>query len=296
MKWSKILLHVAAALTCARSGAACGTCGCGDATLTALGSEKPYQNRVRTSLELRYRSEEIGRANVDRISMREARADAHLAWAPHERAFIALSAPLVHRTVGYVNEAESVVTGVGDVALRVKAFVAQDSPAFPRHLLAVVFGLSVPTAAMQRDSEGALLPMEMQIGTGSWDPALGVSYAYFPRPWSFYSSVQGSSPLRDTATFRASPSLRASLSLQRQFSLRFAARLSVDTRLDAKAFENGQSERDSGGLVGFVSPELLLSPMPDVLLGLSARLPVAQALAGYHREGPIWGAVVSYDL
>jgi hypothetical protein len=276
--------------------AACGTCGCGDPTLTAFGTEKPFENRLRASLELRLRSEEIGRARVDQISMQEGRLDGHLAWAPHERVFLLLTAPLIRREVRYVNEAKAVAAGLGDVELRLKGFVAQDAPAFPRHLLAINAGLRLPTAPRQERADGTRLPMEMQMGSGSWDPLLGVSYAYFLRPWSLYASLQGSMPLRDTSTFRASPSLRSSLSVQRQFSLRFALRLGIDTRVDAKSYEGGEPERDSGGFVGFLSPDLLLGLADDLLAVASVRVPVVQALAGYHREHPLWGMGLSYDL
>lgn len=296
MRWGLSLLVASAVTAHPRSATACGTCGCGDPTLTALGTEKPFEGRVRASVEFRFRSEEIGRAQVDRISMQEGRADAHVAWAPHERVFLLLTTPFVRRTVAYVNEAESSIVGLGDIDLRFKGFVAQDTPAFPTHLFAVTAGLKVPTAPRQKASDGASLPMEIQIGTGSWDPLLGVSYAFFPRPWSLYASAQGSTPLRDTSTFRASPSLRATLSAQRQFSLHFAARLGMDMRVDGKSFEGGEPERDSGGFIGFVSPELLIGPTSDLLLVLSVRIPVVQVLSGYHHERSIWGASVSYDL
>lgn len=296
MRWCVVFCLASAVTTTVRAAAACGTCGCGDPTLTAFGTEKPFAGRLRASLEVRYRSEELGRARIDQISMREGRMDAHLAWAPHERAFLLVTVPLVHRSVSYVNGAQSTLTGLGDVELRFKGFVAQDTPTFPTHLLAVSAGIRAPTAPLRRETDGAYLPMEMQVGTGSWDPLLGLSYAYFPRPWSLYASVQGSTPLRGTASFRASPSLRASLSVQRQFSLRVALRLGLDTRTDAKSFEGGQAERDSGGFIGFVSPEALLGITTDLLLVLSLRVPVVHALSGYHREHPIGGVSLSYDF
>lgn len=296
MRWGTCLLVAGVTIVRVSSALACSTCGCGDPTLTPLGTEKPYENRVRASLELRLRTEELGRANVDRISMQESRLAAYLAWAPHERVFLLLTTPLIHRTVTYVNEARAEMLGLADIDLRVKGFVAQDSSAFPKHLLAISAGLKLPTTPLRRGADGAWLPMELQMGTGSWDPLLGVSYAYFPRPWSLYASAQATVPLRDTSTFRASPSLRASLSVQHQLSHRFAARLGIDTRIDGKAYESGKPERDSGGLIGFVSSDLLFGLSSDLLLVTSVHLPVLQALSGYHRENVIWSTGLSLDL
>ena len=38
---------------------ACAVCGCGDATLTSMGAEAPYQGRLRVSLEARYRDHDL---------------------------------------------------------------------------------------------------------------------------------------------------------------------------------------------------------------------------------------------
>ena len=295
MRWASLLVGMAIALRAAPS-VACATCGCGDPTLTGLGAEKPFQNRLRASLDFRYRTDAIGQPNVDRIDLQEARLDAQLAWAPTDRLFLLASAPILDRTVGYVNGARTNAFAFGDAELRLKAFVAQDRAFAPRHLFSLMAGLKLPTARREQAEDGSYLPIETQPGTGSWDPTLGLSYAYFPRPWSVYTSVQGSAPLRGTADFRASPSMRTTVSVQRQFIPQLAARLGFDGRLDARSFEDGRPERDSSGFVGFVTPQVLVSPTADLVVVLSAYIPVVEALAGYHDEGVIWGAAVAYDL
>lgn len=292
---SAALLAGALALASPRAEA-CATCGCGDPTLTAMGSEKAFRNRVRVSLDGRRRSDDIGQAGVDQIRLRENRLDGQVAWAPSERLFLLATAPLLQRNVAYVNGGETSTFAFGDVELRAKAFVAADREFAPRHLYAVTAGLKLPTAPRQRDASGAYLPVEVQPGTGSFDPLLGMSYAFFPRPFSFYASVQGSAPLRGTSVLRASPSLRTTTALQYQLVSWFAPRLGVDTRLDARAYEDGAPERDSGGFIAFATAELLFSPVADLLVVPALRVPVVQALAGYHVEGPIAGVAVVYDL
>lgn len=280
-----------------RTARACATCGCGDPTLTAMGTEKPYAQRLRASLDARHRSDDIGEPDVDQIRLRETRLDGQIAWAPTDRVFLMGTVPLLQRSVRYVNGGETSTFAVGDVELRSKMFVHTDRAFSPRHLYAVTAGLKLPTAPRQRsDADGRYLPIEAQPGTGSWDPLLGLSYAFFPRPLSFYASVQGSAPLRGTSDFRASPSVRTTTTLQYQVRPWLAPRLGLDTRLDAKAYEDGRPERDSSGFIAFVSPEVLLAPADDLLVVLSLRVPVVQALAGYHHEGPVVGLGVAYDL
>ncbi len=280
----------------ARDALACATCGCGDPTLTAMGTEKPFENRLRASLDVRHRTDHIGEKGVDRIDLAETRLDGQLAWAPTGDLFFLATVPVLHRTVDYVSGATSRTVGLGDIELRAKGFVFADRPYAPRHLFAVLAGLKLPTAPPERADDGSELPIEVQPGTRSWDPMLGVSYAFFPRPWSFYASAQGSTPVRGTASFRASPSLRMTASVQRQLVPELALRLGVDARLDGRAYEDRRPERDSSGFIAFASSEILFGPMTDVLFVLSAKVPVAQALAGFHREGPIFGAGVAYDF
>ncbi|AKU95470.1 hypothetical protein AKJ09_02134 [Labilithrix luteola] len=292
-----LVVGLAAALTHSARVDACATCGCGDPTLTAMGAEKPFRDRLRVSLDARHRTDDIGEPGVDEIRLRETRLDAQLAWAPSDRLFLMGTFPALHRTIRYVNEGETRTTAMGDVELRAKAFVATDRDFAPRHLYAITAGLKIPTAPRQRsETDGTYLPIEAQPGTGSWDPLLGMSYAFFARPWSFYASVQGSMPLRGTSEFRASPSLRTTTSAQYQLSSALALRLGVDTRLDARSYEDGRPERDSSGFIGFVSPEVIVSPLMDLLVVVSVRLPVVQALAGYHHEGAVLGLGFAYDF
>jgi len=279
----------------ARSASACATCGCGDPTLTAMGVEKPFKNRLRVSLELRYRTDLIGEPKVDQIFLAELRADAQVAWAPTEDLFLLATLPSLRRTVRYVNDAQTTTLGLGDLEVRIKNFVYRDQSFSPIHLVAILAGIKMPTAPAEYTPDGKRLPTEAQPGTGSWDWMVGVSYAFFAHPWSFYSSALGSAPLRGTSDFRASRSIRTTLRVQRQFGTLFAARLGTDTRLDARSFEDGRPERDSSGFIGFASGELVVSPTNELLFSLSASIPVFQALAGFHHEGPVFGFAAVYD-
>jgi hypothetical protein len=280
----------------ANSAQACATCGCGDPTLTALGAERPYQNRVRVGLDFRYRTDAIGEAFRNQIRIKEQRLGIFGAWAPSSRLFLQIDMPVLRRTVRYPNLAETTTIALGDFELRAKLFVAQERIFAPRHLFALVFGFKLPTAPRQTTVGGAQVPSEAQPGTGSFDPILGVSYAFVTRPWAFYGSILASAPLRSTAAFRASTSLRGTTAVQYQWTSAIALRLGLDTRIDGKSFENATPERDSGGFVAFVSPEVLLNPTADLVFFGAIRYPVASSLQGFHDEGPVASLGVGYDL
>lgn len=275
---------------------ACAVCGCGDPTITALGTEKPYRNRFRASIELRHRSDSVGQPTVDELQLSEQRLDLQLAYAPHERIFLLLAVPGLRREVGYVNLERQQTIGLGDIELRVKGFVWQDRSWSPKHLLAVIAGVKFPTAIVQLGRDGVPLPLELQAGTGSFDPLVGISYAWFFWPAMLYMSANGTYPTPGRFGFRASPSLRLTATIQYNVLSWLSPRLGFDARLDAQGVENGGPARDSGGFVGLMSVELLFTPVHDLLLFAAARVPIAQALAGYHREGTYASFGVAYDF
>ncbi len=301
MKTSASFRRAALGLTTAlclspRPAAACAACGCGDPTLTTLGAEQPYAGRARAAHVAQLRTDEIGTPRVDQLKLRELRFDASFAYAPHERLFLVLTVPTLLRSVEYVNLARETSFGLGDIELRAKGFVWRDRPFAPRHLVALTAGVKLPTAPVQENPDGTRQPIELQPGTGSVDPLVGASYAFFADPFSGYLSTQLTFPTGGSDGFRGSRSLRTTLAVQDQLTDAFAARLGFDTRLDGKSLEDGEESPDSGGFIGFALAEVLVSPATDLLLSASARIPVLNALDGRHAEGPFWSLGVAYDF
>jgi hypothetical protein len=280
----------------ARPAAACAACGCGDPTLTAAGAEQPFAGRLRSSLELRYRTDSIGEPRVDESEIIELRADLSGSWAPLENLVFVLTMPLVYREVSDVTLAVDRSWGPGDLELRSKLFVYRDRALAPRHLLAVTLGVKAPTAPFRREADGELLPLEAQAGTGSWDVLAGPSYALFAGSFSLYTSAQISIPLLTREELEPGLSLRGTLAPQLQVGERVAVRGAVEARADQPSEEGGAEDPNSGGLVMFAGGDVLVSPLLDLTLAAGARLPVVQALRGFHREGAILNLALSYDL
>ncbi len=279
-----------------RPALACAVCSCGDPTLTAMGAEKPFQNRLRASLEARHRTDTVGIARLNEMSLSEQRLDARLAWAPTDRIFLLASLPLLRREIEYVNLARHTATGVGDLELHARFFVLQDREFAPRHLVSLLAGMRFPTSPLQRGTGGDLLPLELQSGAGSFDPAVGLAYAFFDFPWSVYASGNFTLPTEGIEGIRASRSLGLTSALQYQLRPSLGLRGGFDARIEDKTVEGGERSPDSGGWIAFGTAELLYSPLTDVMLYGSARLPVFNALDGRHVEGPIFGAGVAYDF
>lgn len=291
------LLHAEAALACA-------ACACGDPTLTVAGTEKPFAGRLRLALELQHRTDAVGRERVNRIELSEQRLELGVAWAPVE--WLALSArlPVIRREVSFVNLERDLRTRPGDLEVRAQLFALRREGLSQRHVLAAHFGLGLPLAPAERDERGALLATELQPGTGSIDPLVGLSWSFFARPYSVYASTTLYVPTADLraeegeagALPRRGLSLRSSLAGQWDLAASFGVRLSLDTRLEQAAQLGGEAEPDSGGFITFASPELVISPVTDLVLRLAIRLPVLDGLVGDHDEGPMLFAGAAYDL
>jgi hypothetical protein len=279
-----------------RPTSACAACACGDPTLTAVGVEQPFAGRLRSSLELRYRTDSIGAPGVDETEIVELRADLSTAWSPREVLSFVVTLPLVYREVTDVSLAVDRSWGPGDLEIRSKLFVYRDRALAPRHLLALMLGLKAPTAPFRRDSEGELLPLEAQAGTGSWDLLVGPSYALFEGSFSLYASAQAQLPIVTSDDLEPGASLRATLAPQLQVLESFAVRGAVEARADRVSEEEGEVDPNSGGVVVFAGGDLLVSPLLDLTLAAGARLPVLQALRGFHREGPVLNIALNYDF
>lgn len=276
--------------------AACAVCGCGDATLTTMGSEPPYRGRMRAALEVRYREDAIGTPGENRVELTEGRVDASFSWAPHERLVLAGTVPALLRAVERVNLAHETTIGIGDAEVRAKFIAYKDRPFGAHHVLGTTLGLKLPTAPEAESADGDPLPLELQPGTGSFDPIVGLSYATFQGDWSGYGSAHAYFATPGRNGDRASSSLRLSASLGRAIVPAFALRLGVDTRIDARATEGGRPEEDSGGFIGFLSPEALVSPGGDVTFVAAVRIPVLNALEGEHDESVIASIAAAVDF
>jgi hypothetical protein len=290
-----VALLLAAGLLVPAAGHACASCACGDPTLTSMGTEQPFAGRLRLATQLRAWGQTAGQRNVDAVSLRELRLDVSAAYAPLPWLFLSATLPLQARTVQDVSLARETAWGLGDMEVGAKVFVFRDRDFSPDHLLGVLVGTRLPTSPTQRDAAGLPLSLDAQLGTGSVDPFLGLAYTAFRADWSFVASATGYLPTRGREGFRAGASLRTTLALQYQPRSRWALRLAVDGRLERPSDTHGVSDPVGSGAIAYLSPDVLFSPVTDVVIQLGVRLPVLNFLRDV-QQTPILQAAVAYDL
>lgn len=277
---------------------ACATCACGDPTLTVMGNQQPFANRLRLSLEVQHRTDAVGEPGVSRMELAEQRLTLGVAYAPVDWLMLSATVPLLFRRVTDVSLAEQSIVSLGDPELRGRFYFWRDREFAPRHILAAVAGMQFPLSPLDQDAAGRYLEPELQGGTGAFQPVLGASYSFFDDPWSVYVSELAYVPLHSRADWHNGASWRGSHVVQYQLiewlALRFGAnfRWEMRTRRD----QPPDPEPDTGGFILFLMPSLVFSPVTDLVINLDVQLPALNLLHGHHDEGPLFAAAVAYDF
>ncbi len=277
---------IAVAVTTAAPAAwACSTCATGDPTLTTMGAEQPFENRVRLATMVQHRSGQDGLDTLD-----EQRLDLAVSWAPTDRWIVSLQMPFVRRTRTQPNLHEDMAYGPGDLELRTRYLVYTDRGFAPRHQIGVQAGADLPTTA------AVPMDFEMQPGRGAFSPTAGLTYGGSFDEMSVYLSSNVLWPVVSRFDTILGPSWLNSLVVQYQPWTFLAAQVGADTRWSAEGTSFSQPDASGAGFVSFAVLGVSVSPVTDLLLNATVRLPVYQALSDDHSEGPVFSAGLTYDL
>lgn len=276
---------------------ACAVCAAGDRTLPANGSETPFGGRLRTTLDGRG-ALFLARHEAQRVV--ELRGEAGVAIAARPDLLASVQAPLLHRTVTSTS-ADAAGTPVtrttpGDIELRLTHLVWQSDPSTSTRRFGALIGTKLPTAPTERDADGRYVQTDLQPGCGSIMPIAGLSWSITSGYWSLSTFAALLMPFSVRDGPHPGDSLRGGATLQLQPTSRFAARMGTTARLDATGDIDGATDLRSGGLVVYATPELVASPIPDVVVSIGASFPAVQALRGYRVASPVAMVGVGIDL
>jgi hypothetical protein len=276
-------LAATAALAPGRA-AACASCGCGDSTLTAMGLEKPYPNRVRLSLEERFNGHTAGDDGV--WTLRSALA---VSWSPTARVTLALMMPLVTEwpRVNGSGSGAGATTGLGDGEFWARVVVWRDRAFSPRHVLSLLGGLKAPTGPRLYDGSGYPLPDDDQPGTGSWDPQAGASYAWYGERVSLFSSVSYRYGTPGRRGYQRGQALGASAGAQYQPIDRVALSAAAEVGWSAAdRMDSGIAVPDSGGTIVAVTPAVAVAPTSNWLIRAGVQIHLFDRLNGNQTDSP----------
>lgn len=275
---------------------ACATCLCGDPTLTFMGTEKPFPNRLRIATELSYRSEQVGIEGINHRDIEELRLQVGLAYTLSERLSLAVRWPWVHKQLHEVNLAHSDTHHLGDAEISAKFFAYQDRQMRPRHLAGFLGGIRLPTATEQ-SAQGQTLDLDVQAGAGNWLIHGGGWYGQYRYPWFFHaSSVVREAINNGFQEFSEGTAVLTTLLAQYAYSPHFAVQGGLDSRWSQKHRYAGESDPNSGGWIVFFTPGVVLHLAEDLLLNLSIQWPLVKQLHGQHQEETTFQIGLVYDF
>lgn len=278
-----------------RNASACAVCAAADPTLNAPGAEQPFLRRLRLSLEVLAGTVREAAPDGRVLSMSDERFAATASYAPTRDLLLALVVPALHRDLSGAGESRGEWT-LGDVDARATGVLWRGTGPL-RRSLGLTGGVKAPTAPLQDDSRGLPLPAELQPGCSSIVPYLGASYTLGRGRWSGQLSASVFLPFSVRTAPHPGYSLRAFSWAQMQPHRMLATRLGLAVRADATGeISPGVADLNSGGVIGYVTADVLVSPAADLVLSVGALFPAAQALLGTHRESTIASVRVGYDF
>jgi hypothetical protein len=274
---------------------ACSTCMVGDPTLSLMGAEKPYADRLRLSLDYLSRSEEIGVAGYNKKTIDEKMVALSLAYAPTSRLMFGLTIPYAQRHLQSYNLTDEEVTEWGDTTITVKNFL-QDKNFLQKHMYGLLGSIKLPTGAEQYDSTGQPLDFDVQVGQGAYVGGIGAWYAQYNYPYLFYTSASYYVASEGYQDFQAGNALVFNAMAQYASLQHLAYYLGLEGRDSEKDAFSGVDDDDSGGTIVYLAPGVIYTIKQDLLLNASVKFPAIDALNGNHEEGTIFTIGVTYDF
>lgn len=274
---------------------ACSTCMVGDPTQSLMGAEKPFEDRLRMSVDYLSRSEELGVEGFNKKVIDENRISLSLAYAPSKRLMLGVNIPYVNRQLESFNLSEQEVTTLGDITFTVKNFM-QDEGSLQKHMYGFLGGIKVPSASEQVDGNGVPLDFDVQAGQGATVVNAGAWYARFSYPYLFYTSATYHVASEGYQDFQAGNALVYNATAQYATKSSLSYYLGLEGRSSEKDTFAEIDDEDSGGTIVFIAPGLIYTIKQDLLLNATVKFPAIDQLYGDHEEGTIFNIGVTYDF
>jgi hypothetical protein len=311
-------------------GLCCGKCG-GNMPLAFPGSGVPETHEWRYKLTQSHMAMDGLRKNGSDIAlsddpymMQPKSMDMDMSmfgvgYTPTTRWMFMMMANYTQNSMPMSNGTTMKSEGMGDIKLFAKHLLWADDILFPTTQWSLLTGVSMPTGSIdeRNDRNGDLLPYSMQLGSGTFDPIVGIQYSGKTNPWWYGGTVHYTGRLYDNHKgYRLGDKLDYNFFLIRQFRKDMLAELLLEGNYtgnlqgqardikngDGKMMGNFMSNRydpdNYGGNEAWVSagfqwqPESLLSQRPEII-DVNVGVPAYQNKNGYQMDSE-WKVSFSY--
>ena len=206
---------------------------------------------------------------------------------------VSLLAPYVQRTLTLDDPTgpdRLSSSGLGDVTAVAKwRFYRWDAPGVALNV-AAIGGLDVPTGATDERDHGAMLPPDLQPGSGSWDPFIGLAATHEPGRWRFNAFVLYRHNGQGARDFSFGDEFFAEISAGNRFWLEpypgpfMRLDVMLRYRFAGRASDGGSLVHDSGGELMTIAANLAFRPQPPLDFQLAIEVPILQDVKGFQLE------------
>lgn len=250
-----------------------------------MGASQSFTGRVRLGVESQFRWVNSGVPRVSEIQITEQRATLEVAWAPMSQLFLLARMPFVRREVAFSDLSTATLAQIGDMEISGRWNFFQDRRFRPRNIFFLSGGIELPTAPELSGPENRSLGFEAQVGSGSFDPLVGLGHIYSKDRLSIYTNTRWLLPTDGRFGARSGIAFLASSMLQGQLHSQWAVRGGVDLRWESPIVDDGLEDPHSGGTGIFLTPDVIWSPLTDLVLRAAVSIPVLLDLRGEQAEG-----------
>jgi len=304
MRVSALLFVFSMSLFVSKTSFGCSVCGC-DPSDGTLGLERPSMNDARLAVENRYLWKESG--SVDdgtREGERENRINLRAQYSPPvPRLSMQLDVPFYvwKAHYGVDGSQDDTNQGLGDLSLGARWEALSFGGAVPRHVIALLGTLKAPTGSNTHLApvDGGVIDEHKQIGTGTWDELVGISYAYGDFPTVAYANVSARFNGTNSRGNHYGNAIFGTVGVRRSFldSRRLYLALDAQVRNAGKDTtpENTYDE-NSGGFIGYAAGSAGYAITNNLLIRGTAQVPVVTALNGAQSEHPVMYLALAYDF
>nr|MBV6629719.1 hypothetical protein [Oceanococcus sp. HetDA_MAG_MS8] len=293
----RLLAVLALSLLWAPAAWSCSTCKAGDPTITLLGTEKAFSNRLRLGLDWQWREESQGaRGSARRLDVREQRRSVGVSYSPSPRWTVALQLPYVSKTLKLPSLEQQEATGLGDADLSLRYVAFRSGPLSGRHLAGLHAGLRLPTAERIRDRRGQLLDIDVQPDARALAPKLGGWYAYHRYPWFLSTSLIGFAFGDGDQGFSPGNAVVSSILGQYALAPRWAVQLGLDSRYAQRNAFDGITDPDSGGLLVMARSAVAWRIGQELVLNAGLQTPLFDNFNGQQSEDTAVLFALAYDI
>ncbi|MDH4200734.1 MAG: hypothetical protein OEV66_10180 [Spirochaetia bacterium] len=304
LKFSFITLIFLAFLMPQKELHACSVCGMGD-PMAAAGDSRPAAGQIRVALENQsLTATAVSDDNTaNKESLQQYTVKPVLIYSPAEFLNIVVGIPLTYKnwSLNDIASGSNVDSaqpfGLGDIDVGARFFLFQESNLNEkmRNSLALTAGVTTPTGNNNvMDASGARIDEHAQLGTGSWGPYIGLSYAYHKDPWNFSVYTAARFHTINAYDYFYGTGIVAGIAAQFRIWDPFALTLGIEGRYAFNDTLAGVTQIHTGGAVFGVTPGFILNIVSDLWLKGNVQIPFYTKLSGEQTVGATFNLNLEY--